>query len=68
MRKPAFCMCERLNADQLRYRTGLSALLLFSAKTVYLDQLKQTSVVAQAALCLIWLEILEDLFLATRFI
>ena len=74
MRKPAFCICENKEADQLRGNREADQRLCFC----YIDStmpllpksevscLKQSSVTAQSGLCWTWSETLKTGFLTTR--
>ena len=76
MRKPAFCICENKDADQLRCNREADHHLCFR----YIDStipllpkyeissLELSSVVVQPSLCGAWSETLKTGFLRTRLI
>ena len=76
MRKPAFCICENKDADQLRFNREADQCLCFR----YIDSiipvlpndeissLQPSSVTAQPGLCRTWSEISKTGFLTTRLI
>ena len=74
MRKPAFCICENKDADQLRgnreadqrlcFRYSDSTTPLLSASEI--SSLQPSSVVVQPSLCRTWSETSKTGFLATR--
>ena len=78
MRKPAFCICENKDADQLRgnreadqrlcfrYTDGIIPLLLVSKSEI--SNLHPSSVAVQSGLCRTWSEIPKTGFLRTRLI
>ena len=76
MRKPAFCICENKDADQLRgnreadqrlcFRHTDSAIPLLSKSEI--SSLLPSSVVVQPDLCQTWLETPKNGFLTTRLI
>ena len=76
MRKPAFCVCENKDADQLRGNREADQRLCFryTDSTIPLlpkseiSSLMQSSVVVQPGLCPTWSETPETGFLATRLI
>ena len=74
MRKPAFCICENKDADQLRSNCEADQRLCFrySDSTIPLlpkseiSSLKPYSVIAQPGLCHTWSETPKTGFLTTR--
>ena len=76
MRKPAFCICENEDADQLRDNREADQRLCFRYKdsTIPLlpkyeiSILQSFSVVVQPGLCRTWLETPKTGFLTTRLI
>ena len=76
MRKPAFCICENKDADQLRgnreadqrlrFRHTDSAIFLLSKSEI--SRLYPSSVAVQPGLCLTWSETPKTGFLTTRLI
>ena len=74
MRKPAFCICENKDADQLRGNRKADQHLCFryTGSTIPLlpkseiSSLKLSSVVVQPGLCQIWSETPKTGFLTTR--
>ena len=76
MRKPAFCICENKDADQLRgnreadqrlcFRSMDSAIPLLSKSEI--SSLEPSSVTAQPGLCRTWSETPMTGFLTTRLI
>ena len=76
MRKPAFCICENKDADQLRGNREADQRLCFRflESTISLlpkykiSSLSPSSVAVQPGLCRTWLEIPKTSFLTTRLI
>ena len=76
MRKPAFCICENKDADQLRGNREADQRLCFrhTDSTIPLvpkseiTSVQPSSVVVQPALCQTWSETLKTGFLTTRLI
>ena len=76
MRKPAFCICENKDADQLRGNREAGQRLCFRyidstiplLPTYEISSLKPSSVTAQPVLCRTWSETLKTGFLTTRLI
>ena len=76
MRKPAFCICENKDPDQLRSNCAADQRLCFSYtdSTIPLlpkseiSSLKPSSVAAQPGLCRTWSETPKTGFLTTRLI
>ena len=76
MRKPAFCICENKDADQLRGNREADQRLCFRYKdsTIPLlpkseiSSLYPSSVAVQPGLCRTWSEAPRTDFLTTRFI
>ena len=76
MRRPAFCICENKDADQLRgnseadqrlcFRHMDSAIPLLSKSEI--SSLQSSSVTAQPGLCRTWSETPKTGFLRTRLI
>ena len=74
MRKPAFCICENKNADQLRGNREADQRLCFryTDTTIPLlskyeiSSLWQSSVAVQPGLCWTWSETPKTCFLTTR--
>ena len=76
MRKPAFCICENKDADQLRGNREADQRLCFRyidstipllAKSE-ISSLKPSSVTLQTGLCRTWLDTPKTGFLTTRLI
>ena len=76
MRKPAFCICENKDADQLRGNRGADQRLCFryTDSTISLlpkyviSSFHPSSVAVQPGLCGTWLETPKTGFLITRLI
>ena len=76
MRKPAFCICENKDADQLRGNREIDQRLCFryTDSTIHLlpkseiSSLLRSSVTGQPGLCGTWLETPKTGFLTTRLI
>ena len=69
MRKPAFCICENKDADQLRGNREADQRLCFRYTDTTIPLLpKSSSVVVQLGLCRNWSETLKTGFLMTRLI
>ena len=76
MRKPAFCLCENKDADQLRgYREADLRLCFCYMDSIVpllpnseISSLKLSSVTVQPGLCGTWLETTKTVFLTTRLI
>ena len=76
MRKPAFCICENKDADQLRgnseadqrlcFRYIDSTILLLPKSEI--SSLQPSSVAVEPSLCRTWSEIQKTDFLTTRLI
>ena len=74
MRKPAFCICENKDADQLRGNREADQRLCFRSTYSTIPQLpiseissfKPSSVVVQPGLCHTWSKIPKTGFLTTR--
>ena len=74
VRKPAFCICENKEADQLRGNCEADQRLCFcyTDSTIPLlpkseiSSLQPSSVVVQRGMCRTWLEIPKTCFLVTR--
>ena len=73
MRKPAFCICENKDADQLRGNRVADQRLCFATRIVqslfYLNpkfQAHTITVTVQPGLCRTWSETLKTGFLRTR--
>ena len=76
MRKPAFCICEKKDADQLRgnreadqrlcFRYTDSAIPLLPKSEI--SSVQPSSMVVQSGLCRTWSETLKTGFLKTRLI
>ena len=65
MRKPAFCICENKDSDQLRGNIDSIILLLSKSE---ISSFQPSSVTAQPGLCRIWSETPKTGFLTTRLI
>ena len=76
MRKPAFCICENKDADQLRGNREADQRLCFRYTDSTIPLLSESeisslwpySVIAQPGLCLTWSETPKTGFLTTRLI
>ena len=69
MRKPAFCICENKDADQLRGKLEADQRLCFRyIESLYFLNLKPSSVASQPGLCLTWSETPKTGFLTSRLI
>ena len=76
MRKPAFCICENKDADQLRGNREADQRLCFRytdstfplLPKSEISSLLLSSIPVQPGLCRTWSEILKTGFLATRLI
>ena len=74
MRKPAFCICENKDADQLRGKCEADQHLCFrhTDSTIHLlskyeiSSIQPSSVAVQPGLCGTWSETLKTGFLSTR--
>ena len=69
MRKPAFCICENKDADQLRSNCAVDQHLCFRYIDTTIPLLSKSEIsTVQPGLCQTWLETSKTGFLTTRLI